>query len=684
MNLLTNLEAMQLAPRCTPEEQLALAKDRQRCKRTRERAPPSRKSAAAADDWSPETDPSSPPRQRGKRIQCAAPISAASESCHAADFVTLRVRYIGVKFGVPIALTSTPNDLKAILIRQLHFDGHPSQIRLIAQGSMIDAMESTRSFGELGSFALESRILMWIEGLSEQAQAAMQHTAAELTATQAVSSSTALSTTQQYEDGTVAACIAVVPPDPILVGIETNPGDSKGGDIKLTTSERSENRQLTPDESDASSSETCYVPSNAVPVFTASLRTLHLCADPEKPFPLHQAQILVQAIGDGAVNLEQLTLRWTRPPKGWVVHEESPNHTLARLDILPLTQLQHLHTFRFEWCGYNYAMGKMSDAILNAIRLMPALTDLDICDGQFRDDPLRADRTLCRLTAEPHQLRLRNLNVSRTLLISRHTEALARLPTLTQLSLDIGRRLTSFDFLAQLPLLHKLALRTVNDEQLFNVLRFTPHLTSLTCRQLPPDQLARVVAMLPLLTLFDVTTGTSVPIHRAAETDLARLVSSLGVDDVEPPVKRCRTASSAVSADLPALVHLYAIAESNDETPSPPRAFKRLRSTPMSTPDRLIDHSSQLNDDDAADDDEMFEVECILDKREEEGQTFFLVRWKNYPSEEATWEPSDSVIETAADAVAEFELEFSKVQRSVSCNAQLVISLCWALACICA
>lgn len=104
----------------------------------------------------------------------------------------------------------------------------------------------------------------------------------------------------------------------------------------------------------------------------------------------------------------------------------------------------------------------------------------------------------------------------------------------------------------------------------------------------------------------------------------------------------------------------------------------------MSTPDRLIDHSSQLNDDDAADDDEMFEVECILDKREEEGQTFFLVRWKNYPSEEATWEPSDSVIETAADAVAEFELEFSKVQRSVSCNAQLVISLCWALACTCA
>jgi hypothetical protein len=43
------------------------------------------------------------------------------------------------------------------------------------------------------------------------------------------------------------------------------------------------------------------------------------------------------------------------------------------------------------------------------------------------------------------------------------------------------------------------------------------------------------------------------------------------------------------------------------------------------------------------DDEEEFEVERILEKRKRQGQSEWLVKWKGYPIEESTWEPSKNL-----------------------------------------
>lgn len=63
-----------------------------------------------------------------------------------------------------------------------------------------------------------------------------------------------------------------------------------------------------------------------------------------------------------------------------------------------------------------------------------------------------------------------------------------------------------------------------------------------------------------------------------------------------------------------------------------------------------------------------FEVECILEKRNTKGRTDYLVKWKDYPEDQATWEPSKA-LSNCRDAVREFEARHSeplRVSRPVS------------------
>uniref|UniRef100_A0A7S4DX17 Chromo domain-containing protein n=1 Tax=Lotharella globosa TaxID=91324 RepID=A0A7S4DX17_9EUKA len=55
-----------------------------------------------------------------------------------------------------------------------------------------------------------------------------------------------------------------------------------------------------------------------------------------------------------------------------------------------------------------------------------------------------------------------------------------------------------------------------------------------------------------------------------------------------------------------------------------------------------------------AQDIEVFEIECILDKRKRKGKDFFLVKWKGYDEDHNTWEPAESFQEGFEDALADF------------------------------
>jgi Chromo (CHRromatin Organisation MOdifier) domain len=53
--------------------------------------------------------------------------------------------------------------------------------------------------------------------------------------------------------------------------------------------------------------------------------------------------------------------------------------------------------------------------------------------------------------------------------------------------------------------------------------------------------------------------------------------------------------------------------------------------------------------------DQLWEVEKVVAKRKHGRGTQFLVVWKGYPAEENTWEPRQSLLPGAAEALAEFE-----------------------------
>jgi hypothetical protein len=49
-----------------------------------------------------------------------------------------------------------------------------------------------------------------------------------------------------------------------------------------------------------------------------------------------------------------------------------------------------------------------------------------------------------------------------------------------------------------------------------------------------------------------------------------------------------------------------------------------------------------------------WEVEAILNKRTRGRKVFYLVKWKGYPMEEASWEPEDHLTNSQA-VIREFE-----------------------------
>ena len=49
-----------------------------------------------------------------------------------------------------------------------------------------------------------------------------------------------------------------------------------------------------------------------------------------------------------------------------------------------------------------------------------------------------------------------------------------------------------------------------------------------------------------------------------------------------------------------------------------------------------------------------YEVEEIIDSKKDAGRTSYLVKWKDYPLKDATWEPEANLYQSAKEKVEEF------------------------------
>jgi hypothetical protein len=56
---------------------------------------------------------------------------------------------------------------------------------------------------------------------------------------------------------------------------------------------------------------------------------------------------------------------------------------------------------------------------------------------------------------------------------------------------------------------------------------------------------------------------------------------------------------------------------------------------------------------------ELYEVEYIIDKKIEFGLVKYLIKWKDWPVEESTWEPVEN-LKGVRGLIIEFEKEFKK------------------------
>ena len=59
-----------------------------------------------------------------------------------------------------------------------------------------------------------------------------------------------------------------------------------------------------------------------------------------------------------------------------------------------------------------------------------------------------------------------------------------------------------------------------------------------------------------------------------------------------------------------------------------------------------------------------YEVERIIDSRLQRGKLQYLIKWKNYPIEESTWEPEDN-LEKAKATIAKFHRENPSAPRRI-------------------
>jgi hypothetical protein len=53
---------------------------------------------------------------------------------------------------------------------------------------------------------------------------------------------------------------------------------------------------------------------------------------------------------------------------------------------------------------------------------------------------------------------------------------------------------------------------------------------------------------------------------------------------------------------------------------------------------------------------EEYEVEKVIDKKDEKGEKYYLVKWKGYDSSANTWEPLENLIH-CRERIKEFESE---------------------------
>lgn len=75
-----------------------------------------------------------------------------------------------------------------------------------------------------------------------------------------------------------------------------------------------------------------------------------------------------------------------------------------------------------------------------------------------------------------------------------------------------------------------------------------------------------------------------------------------------------------------------------------------------------VEESEPENLASSSDDEEGYEVERIIAKRLNRGKTQYLLKWKNYPDTENTWEPEENIMD--ADMIVEFENEREKLNQS--------------------
>lgn len=82
--------------------------------------------------------------------------------------------------------------------------------------------------------------------------------------------------------------------------------------------------------------------------------------------------------------------------------------------------------------------------------------------------------------------------------------------------------------------------------------------------------------------------------------------------------------------------------EQSQEEEKPPKRRREKSKSPLQKRRRIVRPADSDSDSDS--EEERFEVEAILDSREEEGQRLYLIKWKGFEKEDDnTWEPEENI-----------------------------------------
>ena len=79
-----------------------------------------------------------------------------------------------------------------------------------------------------------------------------------------------------------------------------------------------------------------------------------------------------------------------------------------------------------------------------------------------------------------------------------------------------------------------------------------------------------------------------------------------------------------------------------------------------------MDSAQEYSDDNRSNEEEtVYYVERILDKKFEKGKKFYLVKWQNFPEESATWEPEENLI-NLTEMIEAFERKLRKQKKKTN------------------